>query len=298
MSIRGIFLLLSCFTCCIAYDEEIGLLMAHLEKAVYCGETKFTDWDVGQSVARGPKVNRTQLRFVTSSNTQAAAGIGKMLEPRGCFVAIRGTFGPISSVLDAAFWLTDFEQSICPGCQVVAGFHLAYLSIKKGIFGALQDFGCQDEPLYLVGHSQGAASLSYFMFDALVKNYTVEHMYALESPRPGQGLNTFCIWGSLGPSLFVVLQSGGGRGYSVICTYVYPIARSRPPRKAMRYLDRPLGLLLAMLTHGVCRTTRTGCADLGEMSRIGIVATCQQACAVKDIVVHLPPRGREHSWDW
>ena len=78
-----------------------------------------------------------------------------MLEPKGCFVAVRGTFGTISSLLDAAFWLTDFEQGICPGCQVVQGFHLAYLSIKDGLFRALQDFGCQQEPLYLVGHSQG-----------------------------------------------------------------------------------------------------------------------------------------------
>ena len=161
------------------------MAMAYLEKAVYCGEKRFTEWDVGQSVTKGPKVDLKQLRFVTSSNTQAAAGVGKMLQPRGCFVAVRGTYGPISSLLDAAFWLTDFEHGICPGCQVVQGFHLAYLSIKDGIFRALEEFQCQQEPLYLVGHSQGAASLTYFMFDALVKNYTVQHMYALESPRPG-----------------------------------------------------------------------------------------------------------------
>ena len=177
--------LLGCFTCCVAYDEEVGLSLAYLEKAVYCGERRFTEWDVGESKTKAPKVDVTRLRWVTSSNTQAAAGVGRMLEPKGCFVAVRGTFGTISSLLDAAFWLTDFEQGICPGCQVVQGFHLAYLSIKDGLFRALQDFGCQQEPLYLVGHSQGAASLSYFMFDALVKNYTVQHMYALESPRPG-----------------------------------------------------------------------------------------------------------------
>jgi len=180
--------LLGCFTCCVAYDEEVGLSLAYLEKAVYCGERRFTEWDVGESKTKAPKVDVTRLRWVTSSNTQAAAGVGRMLEPKGCFVAVRGTFGTISSLLDAAFWLTDFEQGICPGCQVVQGFHLAYLSIKDGLFRALQDFGCQQESLYLVGHSQGAASLSYFMFDALLKNYTVQHMYALESPRPGNAL--------------------------------------------------------------------------------------------------------------
>lgn len=159
--------------------------LAYLEKAVYCGREKFQKWDVGDSVTMAPKVNASQLRFVQSSE-QAAAGIGRLIEPDGCFVAIRGTFGPISSLLDAVFWLMDFEHVLgCPSCQVVAGFYLAYLSIRDQIFHALAEFQCHQRPLYLVGHSQGAASLSYFLFDALMRKYTVQHMYALESPRPG-----------------------------------------------------------------------------------------------------------------
>mmetsp|Transcript_36809 Transcript_36809/g.68529 ORF Transcript_36809/g.68529 Transcript_36809/m.68529 type:complete len:297 (-) Transcript_36809:155-1045(-) len=173
---------------CLAYDERVGLSLAYLEKAVYCGKEHFMSWDVGESIRQGPKVDTTKLRYVSSSTSQAAAGVGKMLEPKGCFVAIRGTYGTISSLLDAAFWLTSFGHELCPGCEVVAGFHLAYVSIKDALFQALEDFGCQQEPLYLVGHSQGAASLTYFLFDALVKRYTIQHMYALESPRPGNAL--------------------------------------------------------------------------------------------------------------
>lgn len=167
------------------YNQTAGVILTYLEKAVYCGEDSFNRWDVGLSVAKGPRVNASQLRFVTQNFTQAAAGVGRMLEPDGCFVAFRGTYGSISSLLDAEFWLTNFEESKCPGCQVVDGFFKAYSSIAPGIFKALMDFGCQGSELYLVGHSQGAASLTYLLFDALQQGFKVKHMYALESPRVG-----------------------------------------------------------------------------------------------------------------
>ena len=40
-------------------------------------------------------------------------------------VAMRGTFGVISSLLDAVFWPMDFEHAVCPSCQVDSGFYLA-----------------------------------------------------------------------------------------------------------------------------------------------------------------------------
>ena len=48
-------------------------------------------------------------------------------------VAIRGTFGPISSILDAVFWLMDYEHELCPSCQVVSGFYLAPCRDRKAM---------------------------------------------------------------------------------------------------------------------------------------------------------------------
>eukprot|EP00440_Ansanella_granifera_P065429 gb/GFBE01070960.1/.p1 GENE.gb/GFBE01070960.1/~~gb/GFBE01070960.1/.p1 ORF type:complete len:303 (+),score=37.98 gb/GFBE01070960.1/:1-909(+) len=181
-----------------AYDQAVGLSLAYLEKAVYCGEERFKRWDVGESIVKGPRVDPLNVTFVTSSTTQAAAGVGRMTEPDGCFVAMRGTLGPISTLLDAVFWLVDFNQDLCPGCQVVAGFVSAYHSVKEEIFEALEEFGCENRPLHLVGHSQGAASLTYLLFDAVAKGYQVEHMYALESPRPGNKAFAEALRGILG----------------------------------------------------------------------------------------------------
>mmetsp|Transcript_56693 Transcript_56693/g.165895 ORF Transcript_56693/g.165895 Transcript_56693/m.165895 type:complete len:297 (+) Transcript_56693:105-995(+) len=169
----------------VAFDPADALMMARLEQAVYCGKSRFERWDVGDSIVHGPKVDRARLRYVEHNTTNAAAGIGRMEQPDGCFVALKGTTGAIDSLLDALFWLADFGRESCKGCQVTNGFFDYYESIKDGIFAALKEFGCFDQPLYLVGHSLGAAALTYHLYDLLAAGYQVKRMYALESPRPG-----------------------------------------------------------------------------------------------------------------
>lgn len=168
-----------------AYDEALGLALAYLEKAVYCGEEKFNAWDVGDSLLFAPLVDSKHLRFVHSVSTQAAAGVGRMIHPSGCFVALRGTLGSRSSFMDSMFWWRDFDRDSCPGCKVDFGFFTSYESVKDQIFEALHEFGCRTQPLYLVGHSLGAAGVSYLLYDAIDSGYAVKHAYALESPRPG-----------------------------------------------------------------------------------------------------------------
>lgn len=167
------------------YNQTLGIELANLEKAVYCGEDRFNRWDVGDAILHAPQVDRTRVRFVVNKDTQAAAGVGKMTEMNGCFVAFRGTLGDISALLDAAFWLTDFDDEDCPGCKVDWGFYKAYASVRDDIFASLTEFGCEGTPLYLVGHSQGAASLTFLAWDAMKQGYNIAHMYGLESPRPG-----------------------------------------------------------------------------------------------------------------
>jgi len=160
-------------------------VMAYTEKAVYCGEDRFNNWDVGKSNVRGPKVDASRVRFVSQNFTQAAAGVGRMLDPPGCFVAMRGTLGTVNSLFDAMFWRTSFGRRSCPGCEVEYGFLQCYEAIRPGVFEALLDLGCREEPLYLVGHSMGAAGITYAFFDAVEAGYRVAAVYAMESPRPG-----------------------------------------------------------------------------------------------------------------
>lgn len=168
-----------------AFNATDGLMMAYLEQAAYCSQERFESWDVGDAIPHGPAVDRSRLRLVHDKTMDATAGVGAMRQPEGCFVAIKGTTGKIDSLLDALFYQVSFNRSSCSGCEVEHGFLLYYQSIQAPVFQALRDFGCQELPLYLVGHSLGAASLNYLLYDALDAGYKVKRMYALEAPRPG-----------------------------------------------------------------------------------------------------------------
>lgn len=165
--------------------HNIGFANFNCRGDLSSGSTRFNDWDVGDSIVKGPPVDASKLRFVSGGFTESAAGVGRLQAPAACFVAVRGTLGTVSSLLDAAFWLVDFDQEQCPGCQVDFGFRDSYASIKEEVFETLDEFGCKELPLHLVGHSQGAAIMTYLLYDALSEGYRVPFAYALESPRPG-----------------------------------------------------------------------------------------------------------------
>lgn len=108
-----------------------------------------------------------------------------MSDRSGCWAAIRGTHTKQQWWLNAQFVPVVFRSKTCVGCKVDDGFLKNYEATSTQIFTALKEFGCKDKPLYLVGHSLGAAGLHYLMYDAMEDGYTVKYMYAMESPRPG-----------------------------------------------------------------------------------------------------------------
>merc|ERR1739848_438787 len=81
--------------------------------------------------------------------------------------------------------MTKFHRSSCANCWIHSGWSKSYESIKKRIFGALEEFGCQHKSLYITGHSLGGAVLHYFLYDALESNYSIKRVTAMETPRPG-----------------------------------------------------------------------------------------------------------------
>eukprot|EP00927_Polykrikos_kofoidii_P000737 TRINITY_DN10272_c0_g1_i2.p1 TRINITY_DN10272_c0_g1~~TRINITY_DN10272_c0_g1_i2.p1 ORF type:complete len:227 (+),score=11.25 TRINITY_DN10272_c0_g1_i2:94-774(+) len=168
-----------------AYDPTLAFKLAYFEKAVYCGNTSFAKWDVGGASYHGPIVDTSKVYFAHSDSTNAAAGVERWLEPPDCGVALRGTLGTMSVVMDVDFHQVAFERDSCAGCYVDQGFKWNYESIKQEIFDSLDKFGCKNEPLYLTGHSLSAASLHYLFYDAMEAGYNVTTVYAMESPRPG-----------------------------------------------------------------------------------------------------------------
>jgi len=155
------------------YDQNVGLMMMGFHKAVCCGSGGFHPRNTGKR------------RFISDKISGATAGVGVMTNRNGCFVAMQGTHTKQQWWLNADFISVPFRNATCLGCHADSGFLVNYESVSLQIFEALVEFGCKQKPLYLVGHSLGAAGVHYLLYDALEGGYTVAYAYALESPRPG-----------------------------------------------------------------------------------------------------------------
>lgn len=156
--------------------------MAHLSAATYCGASRFNSWNVG---TQKYSVDKSKVRFIENPVTHATAGVGRMSDPLGCFVAIRGTHDTVQDIVDGLFFYAPFNRTGCDGCKAHAGFLGSWDSIHGMVRRALEDFGCQDRRIYLTGHSLGAAMVHYALFDLLDAGYHFQHVTAMETPRPG-----------------------------------------------------------------------------------------------------------------
>lgn len=156
------------------YSEEVGLKIMGFYKSVACG-----------SASRFHPRNTGERRFIRNKVSGENAGVGVMTDRSGCFVALQGTHTKPQRWLDAAFVPVPFRNQTCGGCEVDMGFLLNYEGVSNQIFDALHELACKEKPLFLIGHSLGAAGIHYMLYDALEAGYTVEYAYALESPRPG-----------------------------------------------------------------------------------------------------------------
>lgn len=174
--------LAACFASGAAYDAQVGRALGQLQQAVNCGADRFNSWAVGeQSYAVDP----SKVRYYHNSVTDSVVGVGRMTDPDGCFVAVQGTTTTVQAIEDGEFWTKPFDRASCTNCWIASGWSDIYESIKDDVFNTLREFGCGARPLYITGHSLGAAVATYVLYDALDANYTVAHMIAMESPRPG-----------------------------------------------------------------------------------------------------------------
>lgn len=205
-----------------AYSAADGFAMAHFESALYCGKDRFNSWNVNAQVY---DVDTSKVRWIEDSKTHAVAGVGRMTSPDGCFAAVRGTDGTVQSILDAVFTTAKFDRSTCTDCRVHLGWKLSYESIQQEIFSTLEEFGCKDKPLYLTGHSLGAAVLHYLLYDALDANYTIAYATAMETPRPGNDNFAAALRGKV--------EASGTRAWRI--THYKDVVPRLPPRGLLNY---------------------------------------------------------------
>jgi len=94
---------------------------------------------------------------------------------------------------DVDNWIKDFEvtfasmSDVCDGCKAEYGFHSLWHGMDTEIIANLAEIGCVPggDPIFITGHSLGAAVGTVGTLELFAKGFDVQASYLFESPRVG-----------------------------------------------------------------------------------------------------------------
>jgi len=177
---------------------------ASLAETSYCGPTaNLTSWtcdpcrDAGLNIEPKPGYNDSVLmfqmpafwtpfaRFAYAARLGPNAGPGPLAN--GCVLAIRGSSNTANFLKD--FELGRTRLDVCEGCSAHYGFLTFWREIEKDIQDTLARLGCVPggDPLFVTGHSLGAAVATIAAVELVAMGFDVRAAYLFESPRVGNG---------------------------------------------------------------------------------------------------------------
>lgn len=165
------------------YSETEAIQFAALSTAAYCSSE---GWTCGEACSAVPDMR--SVRRIDNDELDAHAYVGRLGE--ACVVAFRGTDSLSGWGQDlASVLLTEFPGCSHQGepCRVGSGFLQNYQAIAEAIRTQLSAIGCSagSTPLYVTGHSLGAALATLAMFDLNRLGYNVAKAYTFGQPRVG-----------------------------------------------------------------------------------------------------------------
>lgn len=104
----------------------------------------------------------------------------------GCVVAVRGSEDLPNFIKDIEVTYDEMSDT-CDGCKAEHGFHSVWHEIDTKVIEALADVGCVPggDPIFITGHSLGAAVATVATLELFVKGFDVRASYLFESPRVG-----------------------------------------------------------------------------------------------------------------
>jgi len=183
-------------TAACTYSEQEAVRFAALSTASYCTTEA---WRCGEACSSVPDMR--SVRLIDDDSLDAHAYVGRLGE--ACVIAFRGTDS-------LSGWAEDFESLTLaefPGCSfngkpcgVGLGFLEIYQSVSKRIQGQLSAIGCTTStPLFVTGHSLGAALATLTLFDFTRLGYNVAKAYTFGQPRVGDAafasaFNRAMVW--------------------------------------------------------------------------------------------------------
>mmetsp|Transcript_76357 Transcript_76357/g.192181 ORF Transcript_76357/g.192181 Transcript_76357/m.192181 type:complete len:411 (+) Transcript_76357:58-1290(+) len=164
------------------YSEKEAVQFAALSAAAYCNPE---GWTCGEACSAVPGM--TSVKRIDNDELDAHAYVGRLGE--ACVVVFRGTDSASGWGQDlASVMLTELPGCSHQGksCMVGSGFLQNYQEIAGDIRAQLSVIGCtKTTPLFVTGHSLGAAMATLAMFDLNRLGYSLSKAYTFGQPRVG-----------------------------------------------------------------------------------------------------------------
>lgn len=171
---------------------------ASMCEASYCGPmTNMTSWTCDPCRESGVAIESGSVRLITDgefleshANFAYVARLGPNAGPgsleNGCVVSVRGSDDLPNFIKDIEVTY-DSMSDVCDGCKAEHGFHSVWHEIDTKVIDALSDIGCVPggDPLFITGHSLGAAVATVASLELKVMGFDVRASYLFESPRVG-----------------------------------------------------------------------------------------------------------------
>jgi len=162
------------------YNETLSLEYAKLSGAAYCSTSHVQNWDCGYKCSAD--ITHVQVCQGSSTKSFVAHWEGK------CLVVHEGTSNIKSFIADLEFLKAATVWDECDNCKVHGGFLDEWNSLKSCVMDSLEKIGCgksDGAPLYVTGHSLGAALAGISMMSLKHFGWEIAESYNFGMPRTG-----------------------------------------------------------------------------------------------------------------
>lgn len=129
--------------------------------------------------------------FEGHANFAYVARLGNHAGPgpleNGCVLAVRGSEDLANFIKDIEVTYDSMSDVCGDDCKSEHGFHSVWHEIDTAVIEKLSEIGCVPggDPLFITGHSLGAAVATVATVELLVKGFDIRASYLFESPRVG-----------------------------------------------------------------------------------------------------------------
>ena len=169
-----------------SYNESLARQDVFYSAASYCNDrVALSNWSCTFCSPPGsatPPLKQVHVLWNESTQIQGFVGYDPIY--KRTLIAFRGSVGALD-------WWEDFDFGLmaygCSGCEVSTGFHECFSSILPQVRAAVgaiaNSFG--PSPLYLTGHSLGAAIIELLAYELISTAAPVASVLSFGTPRVG-----------------------------------------------------------------------------------------------------------------